>query len=374
VTRAPSSPREPQDVRVDIVVDNFNYAAFVEEALRSALAQTHPNVRVIVVDDGSTDRSREILSTYTDRVAVVLKGNGGQASALNAGLVHCEGDVVIFLDADDVLERETAARVAAIFARGNGTVQVPYRLAVIDAHGRRNGHVKPPPDMELPAGEIAAAKLAFPFDVVSVGTSGNAFSLPALRQITPIPEADFAACADWYLVHVMPLLGRVTPLDEIGGYYRVHGKNAYEPQEVRVDLRHVRQTVRYAAVTRGALEQVADGRGLRLPYGEILSVSDIANRLISLRLDRERHPETGDTVPQLLRDGIRAATRRWDSPAAMKAVFILWFLLVAVAPRPLLNPLAVAFLFRERRVGLNKLIYKLRNRHLRLDVKLDRQA
>ena len=355
-------------IRVDVVIDNFNYGRFLGEAIESALAQTHPDVRVIVVDDGSTDESAAVLAEYADRVEVVRKENGGQASALNAGLERCRGDAVIFLDADDVLDREIAARVAEVFARDAETVQVPYRLEVVDGRGRRNGLVKPHPDMELPAGEIAAAKLTFPFDIVTVGTSGNAFRVDPLRRIAPIPEAEFADCADWYLVHVMPLLGRITPVDVLGGRYRVHGANAYEPDDIRLDVEHVRKTVRYGMVTTAALEQMSSELGLTPPYAEILSVSDIANRLISLRLDAARHPRPDDTVRRLLADGIRASFRRWDSPLLMKLVFVTWFLLVAVAPRPLLTRLALAFLFRERRGNLNRIIRRLRNRHLRLDV------
>ncbi len=356
---APLTAVESREVRVDIVIDNFNYARFLPQALDSALGQTHPHVRVIVVDDGSTDDSRDVLTAYADRVELVLKENGGQASAFNAGLERCTGDVVIFLDADDELDHQIAAKVSAVFAHEPETVHVPYRLAVVDGDGRRNGLVKPPRDMELPTGEISAAKLTFPFDVVSVGTSGNAFSLAALRQVTPIPEVDFATCADWYLVHVLPLVGRVSALDQIGGHYRVHGDNAYEPVEVRVDLEHVRKSVRYAAVTKTALADVSGRLGIAQPFASILSVSDLANRLISLRLDRDHHPVEGDTVPRLLRDGTRAALRRWDSSPAMKALFVTWFLLVATAPRPLLSRLALVFLFRERRTGLNKVVYGL---------------
>jgi glycosyltransferase involved in cell wall biosynthesis len=353
---------------VSVVIDNFNYARFLGEAIASALAQTHPDVHVVVVDDGSTDESANVLAEYADRVEVVHKQNGGQASALNAGLAHCRGDVVIFLDADDVLHPEIAARVADVFAHQPATVQVPYRLEVVDVAGRPNGLVKPPPDMELPAGDIAAAKLTFPFDIVTVGTSGNAFRLEPLRRVAPIPEAEFADCADWYLVNVMPLLGRITPLDLLGGRYRVHGANAYETDGTGLDVEHVRKTVRYGLVTTGALERVSAELGLTPRYPEILSVSDIANRLISLRLDPARHPRAGDTVRRLLRDGIRASFRRWDSPLLMKLVFVTWFLLVTVAPRPLLVRLALAFLYRERRGGLNGIIRRLRNRHLRLDV------
>src|SRR5438128_12254393 len=88
---------------VDIVVNNYNYGRFLREAIESALAQAYEHVSVIVVDDGSTDDSREVIATFGDRIVPVLKENGGQASACNAGFAHSKGDIVVFRDADDVL-------------------------------------------------------------------------------------------------------------------------------------------------------------------------------------------------------------------------------------------------------------------------------
>src|SRR5881628_3728499 len=115
---------------VSIVVVNYNYGRFVAEAIDSALAQTHDCVQVIVVDDGSTDDSRAVIERYRDRILPVLKENGGQASAFNAGFRHALGSAVIFLDADDMLDRETAARVAAAVAHHPDLAKVHYRLEV----------------------------------------------------------------------------------------------------------------------------------------------------------------------------------------------------------------------------------------------------
>src|SRR5258705_13856552 len=86
-----------------VIVNNYNYARFLREAIDSALDQTYRNTEVIVVDDGSTDGSREIIASYGDRIVPVLKQNGGQNSALNAGLSLSRGNVILFLDSDDVL-------------------------------------------------------------------------------------------------------------------------------------------------------------------------------------------------------------------------------------------------------------------------------
>src|SRR4029077_3087176 len=87
------------------------YGRFLGRAIDSALGQAYPWTEVVVVDDGSTDESRAVIAGYGDRVVPVLKGNGGQASAFNAGLAASRGRVVIFLDSDDWLTR-TAAAVA----------------------------------------------------------------------------------------------------------------------------------------------------------------------------------------------------------------------------------------------------------------------
>ena len=76
---------------VSIVIDNFNYAEFLGQAIDSALAQRHGDTEVIVVDDGSSDHSRQVIGRYDGRVRAVLKENGGQASALNAGFAASRG-------------------------------------------------------------------------------------------------------------------------------------------------------------------------------------------------------------------------------------------------------------------------------------------
>ena len=113
---------------VSIVISNYNYGRFLGEAIDSALNQTYPHTEVIVVDDGSTDNSREIIESYGDRIIAVLKDNGGQASACNAGFRASRGEVVIFLDADDVLLPDTVRRVVAAFQAHPGAVKVQYRL------------------------------------------------------------------------------------------------------------------------------------------------------------------------------------------------------------------------------------------------------
>jgi glycosyltransferase involved in cell wall biosynthesis len=331
-------------LRVDIVVDNFNYGRFLADAIDSALAQTHPHTQVIVVDDGSTDDSRTIIESYGERIRPIFKPNGGQASALNAGFDRGEGEIVVFLDADDVLFPETAARVAAAFEERPDLAKLQYRMEVVDEHGQPTGEAMPAAHLPLRSGDLRRDELAFPFDLTWMATSGNAFARGALDRIMPIPDEQFARCADWYLQHLSALLGPVASADWIGARYRVHGANSYQLAHARLDLDHLHQSLTYAEATKREIARLADELGLERP-DEILSVADTANRLVVARFERERGRF------RLGAEGLRAARRRTDVTPAMRLAFYAWFAVICTAPRPLARRAAEVFLFPERRGG-----------------------
>jgi glycosyltransferase involved in cell wall biosynthesis len=88
--------------RVSVIIPTFNSAVLVTAAVESALAQTAPPMEVIVVDDGSTDDTRERLSAYGNRIRYLHQQNRGVAAARNSGLREAQGEFIAFLDADDV--------------------------------------------------------------------------------------------------------------------------------------------------------------------------------------------------------------------------------------------------------------------------------
>jgi glycosyltransferase involved in cell wall biosynthesis len=89
-------------VKVSVIIPVFNGAAYLRDALDSVLAQTCPVYEVIVVDDGSNDDSPQILASYGDRLSIVRQQNQGVAVARNAGLRLATGEVIAFLDQDDL--------------------------------------------------------------------------------------------------------------------------------------------------------------------------------------------------------------------------------------------------------------------------------
>jgi glycosyltransferase involved in cell wall biosynthesis len=346
---------------VSIIINNYNYERFIAQAIESALQQTYDMVEVIVVDDGSVDHSREIIMGYNNnnRIKLVQKENGGQASALNAGFAVSRGEVVIFLDADDLLMPSMVKDVVDVFLSRPQIIRVQYRMAIIDEYSHRTGVEKPEKNIPVPSGDVHRKALAFPFDMPWLPTSGNAFSTKALCQIMPIPENTYGSVgADWYLVHLTCLLGPVFFLDSVLACYRVHHANNYEQSSPSLNLEHIRRTIQYCHLTCDYLQQFAKQLGLEDQPDEILSVSYIANRLVSLRLEPENHPIPTDTRWGLVMMGGRAVFRRFDVSIELKILFLGWFFMMAIAPKRLGTRLAVLFFFPQERRRLNMTLRK----------------
>ncbi|WP_051694384.1 glycosyltransferase family 2 protein [Desulfohalovibrio reitneri] len=130
---------------VSVVVSAYNYAAYIPQALDSVLAQTHADLDVVVVDDGSTDNTAEVVARYLSdpRVRYVYQDNAGQAAAKNRGLRESASDLVAFLDADDVCLPTRIEKQLRLF--DDPDVGVVYaKRVLIDALGKESPFNHPP--------------------------------------------------------------------------------------------------------------------------------------------------------------------------------------------------------------------------------------
>jgi glycosyltransferase involved in cell wall biosynthesis len=241
-------------MRVSVVITSYDYVAYVGEAIESALAQTHADTEVIVVDDGSTDGSREVIERYADVVRVVAKSNGGQASAINAGFAVSSGDAILFLDADDALRPQAAERVAA--AMSGGVSKAHWPLEVVDHRGEPVGVRWP--DGALPDGDLSSRLLMCP-DYKTPPTSGNAYARAMLEDVLPMPEAEFVTGADTYLFMLAPAFGEIRAFDEPLGTYRRHGENNYSSRPFDERIAQLRG---WFDITLDALERHCAARGV----------------------------------------------------------------------------------------------------------------
>jgi hypothetical protein len=221
-------------------------------------------------------------------------------------------------------------------------------MTVVDKACRPTGETKPPPHIALPAGDLRLATAQFPFDLARPPTSGNAFAAGVLRAIAPIENCDAQICADSYIVHLAALLGPVGAIDEPLAFYRLHGSNRHEIRGAQLNLDYVRANVRMTASAREHLEKTASRLDLGWDRSGV-SMSEVADRAISRKLDPPLHPISGDTLPWLVVLGARAARHRFDVHQPMKLVYVTWLLCLAVSPRPVARRLAELFVHPELR-------------------------
>ena len=102
--------------KVSVVIPTYNYAKFISQAIDSVLNQTFTDYEIIVIDDGSSDRTLETLQTYGHKICYVTQSNKGLAAARNRGIKIARGELVVFLDADDWFLPEMLEDAVAVFA------------------------------------------------------------------------------------------------------------------------------------------------------------------------------------------------------------------------------------------------------------------
>jgi glycosyltransferase involved in cell wall biosynthesis len=205
-----------------VIISSYNYGRFLRDAIDSALQQTCPDTEVIVVDDGSADDSPAVIASYGDRIIAILKETGGQASALNAGFTVSCGEVIIFLDSDDVLLPTAVENAIGLF-EDDQTTKVQWPLWSMDEQGRRGGRkiCRRPAEGDLRERVICDGPRSYAWPP----TSGNAWSRTFLAKVMPIPEPEYQVSPDLYLHTLSPLLGPIKRLLEPQACWRAHGKN-----------------------------------------------------------------------------------------------------------------------------------------------------
>ncbi len=206
---------------VSAIINNYNYGRFLRESIGSALSQTYRNNEVIVVDDGSTDCSREVIEGYGGAVVPVFKENGGQASAFNAGFAVSRGSIICFLDSDDVWLPDKVEKVVGAALENPNAALIYHRYRrLID--GAAAGPALPKRLYRGPIGERLARSGGWWH---CPPTSALSFKRGYLAKAMDVPEKRFRLAADAYLGSLVPFIGEVYGLDGCLALYRIHGSN-----------------------------------------------------------------------------------------------------------------------------------------------------
>lgn len=320
-------------MKFSIVIANYNYERYVGQAIDSALAIDWPDVEVIVVDDGSTDGSREVIAAYGNRIVTLMQVNAGQLAATNAGYEKATGDWVIFLDSDDLLMPSVAREVIA--AATPRTSKLQFKMARMNGDGQLTGSRFPvytPFPTPEKTYDWATRFAAYPCPP----GSGNVFAKSFLDKLFPLTDACGEA-PDSAMVTAAPFFGDVVTIDKPLVHYRIHGNNDSNlfarPGLFGREVARAHAKFVYA-------QEIARTQGLTMKDSVFRrNLHAIQHRIPSLKLDPALHPLPWDSPFQVLKDMLISTLQFEAMAPKRRLVLCAWGALTLLAPKSLAKKL-----------------------------------
>jgi glycosyltransferase involved in cell wall biosynthesis len=315
-------------MRLSVIIANHNYRDFVGAAITSALAVNWADKEVIVVDDASTDDSKSVIEGFAGRVTAYFRPKSHQLGAHMFGFEQSNGNVIIFLDADDLLEPEVMQEVAKVWRRGVSKVQ--YRMNLIGADGSQLGTGFPqfPPTNDPE--ELRRVYLRTMAYTTPPGT-GNAYSRDFVQNAFSMAPSTLPA-SDTVLLTLAPILGDVLTIRKSLARYRIHSANyaamrSLDAAKFRRRLQEDVETARLFATASRRLNLAVPSDPLRR------CPSHLQYRLASYLVEPAAHPFPGDTVPSLLYRLVSSGIAYSQMRLRDRAILLAWGTACGLMPR-----------------------------------------
>ncbi|MEI5999968.1 glycosyltransferase family 2 protein [Paraburkholderia bengalensis] len=329
------------DLFFSIVIANYNYGRFVGQAIESALTQDWPHVEVIVVDDGSTDDSADVIRSFGEKITAIFKENGGQREANNLGFDKSEGDVVMFLDADDVLVPGALRSIASVWRAGLSKVQVLMQRVDAQKRPMRNAIPKMRDVIpKIPPGLSSEAIRQWAYKTSEYPTppgSGNAWARSFLERIFPL-DASYDSFTDSTCIAMAPYIGDVETIAAPLVLYRMHGTNDSAMSANKSNFRRevARAIKRYHAACKACTMTGRPPPPLNTLFAgpHLLQV-----RVASLRLTPEDHPLPGDSRSRALYDALSIPFRANFERPGFRFLIAGWSIAALLAPKNIASTL-----------------------------------
>jgi hypothetical protein len=284
---------------VSVLIDTFNHELFIDRAISSVLEQGFSSAdrEILVVDDGSTDRTPEIIRKFQPHVRVLSKQNGGQASSFNAGIPECQGEIIAFLDGDDWWVANKLSAVVAAFATSPSVGLIGHGILDSFEDGTETPIALERPE-RLSLNSLAAARV-FRLRKTFLGTSRMTMRATLARKILPVPE-ELRVEADEYLFTLAAAHSDIMILTETLTHYRLHGASLYTSAGSSINGLRRKQIV-LAALAR-ALKQDLPERGVPLDAVQcVVEIVQAEADQLRLSLDGGRPWETLHTENTIYR-------------------------------------------------------------------------
>src|SRR5438477_2753373 len=205
-------------MKLSVIIANHNYEAFVAAAIESALAVDWLDKEVIVVDDASTDGSRKVIEAFGGSVAAHFRPKSHQLGAHIFGFEQSTGEIIIFLDADDLLEPEAMQEIAKVW--GPGVSKIQYRMSLIDGTGAELLSAIPQFPADDEPQRLRRAYLRTMAYTTPPG-SGNAYSREFVQKAYAMAPSTMRWSDDVLLI-LAPILGDVVTIRKPLARCRIH--------------------------------------------------------------------------------------------------------------------------------------------------------
>lgn len=284
---------------VTVLVDTYNHQFFIEDAINSVLTQKFPasETEILVVDDGSTDDTSEIIRKFAPRVRLLRKVNGGQASAFNAGIPESRGEIIAFLDGDDWWAPGKLTAVVEAFAANAEVGLIGHGVTEVYPDGRQRTEV-PRKVFRFRLTSTEEAK-TFRMQRGFLGTSRMAYRKDVLLRIGRVPET-LKFEADEYLFTLAGLFADVMILRESFTFYRLHDRNLF--QITGGDAQAIRRKQEVLAALAQSLQGKLKENGVPLELAKtIVECVEVEADLFHLILDSGFPWETVSTELRIMR-------------------------------------------------------------------------
>jgi hypothetical protein len=317
-------------MKLSVIIANHNYRDFVGAAIDSALSIDWPAKEVIVVDDGSTDDSRTVIESFAGRAAGFFTPKSHQLAAHMVGFKQSTGEIIIFLDADDLLEPEVMNEIAQVWRPGVSKVQ--YRMNLIDGTGAQLGSAFPQFPVKNDPRRLRATYLRTMAYTTPPG-SGNAYSRDLVRRAFAMAPSSMRWSDDTLLI-LAPLLGDVVTVRKPLARYRIHAANntawrSLDPAKIRGQLT---QDIGKAALFQAVCRQM----DLPIPRDPLrYSLNHLQYRLASHLADPVAHPFPTDTLLGLECRLLFSAATSSQLRFRDKGILLAWAVACALTPRSL---------------------------------------
>ncbi|HVM38991.1 MAG TPA: glycosyltransferase [Sphingomicrobium sp.] len=203
---------------VSVVVPTYNRAEYIVETIESVLQQTYPNIEIIVIDDGSTDDTAEVIRPFAPRIRYVWQDNAERGASRNHGLRLASGKYIAFLDSDDVWVA-SKVEAAVAFLEANPHVGLVYTDAVqIDSNGKELRLLR----ASGPSGRVTGKLLENNF--VSIGT--HMARTEVVREIGGFrEERQLSGSEDWEMWVRLSLVTDFAYMPSVTAKLRTHSGN-----------------------------------------------------------------------------------------------------------------------------------------------------